>query len=84
MADATCHMSISPDGFVARPGQSRENLYGPLRGEWDEDCWDGWWGSESPCQAPIVALTRDARAPIEIEGGTRFHVVTQSLQLEPG
>lgn len=82
MSDTTCHMSISLDGFVAGPDQSRENplgkrgrevhswhlgderandadttaeawlmrprgayvmgrnMFGPIRGEWDED-WDG-------------------------------------------
>src|SRR4029077_3073893 len=85
MSDTTCHMSMSLDGFVAGPDQSRENplgkrglelhgwhlgderaneadatverrlmrprgayvmgrnMYGPIRGEWDED-WRGWWG----------------------------------------
>src|SRR5215212_2383043 len=89
MPRTTCHMSISLDGFVAGPDQSRENplgkrgrelhswhlgderandadataegwlmrprgayvmgrnMFGPIRGEWDED-WDGWWGSEPP------------------------------------
>ena len=28
MADTTCHMSISLDGFVAGPGQSREEPLG--------------------------------------------------------
>ncbi len=79
MPDTTCHMSISLDGFVAGPDQSRENplgkrgrevhgwhlgderaneadetadgwlmrprgayvmgrnMFGPIRGEWDED-----------------------------------------------
>src|SRR5688500_19802910 len=84
-------MSISLDGFVAGPDQSREeplgmrgrelhgwhigdpraneadgianewlmrprgayvmgrNMFGPIRGDWDED-WSGWWGSEPPYQ----------------------------------
>src|SRR4051794_20726873 len=86
MPDTTRHMSISLDGFVAGPDQSREhplgkrgrelhgwhlgderaneadetavgwlmrprgayvmgrNMFGPIRGEWEED-WRGWWGS---------------------------------------
>src|SRR3954466_8262641 len=85
MPDTTCHMSISLDGFVAGPDQSREhplgkrgrelhawhlgderanaadetaagwlmrprgayvmgrNMFGPIRGEWEED-WRGWGG----------------------------------------
>src|SRR3954465_2853669 len=87
MPDTVCHMSISLDGFVAGPDQSRDaplgkrgrelhswhlgdarandadataadwlmrprgayvmgrNMFGPVRGEWDED-WRGWWGEE--------------------------------------
>jgi dihydrofolate reductase len=32
------------------------NMFGPIRGEWDED-WDGWWGSEPPYHAPVFVLT---------------------------
>ena len=121
MPDTTCHMSISLDGFVAGPDQSRENplgkrgrevhswhlgderandadataegwlmrprgayvmgrnMFGPIRGEWDED-WDGWWGSEPPYHAPVFVLTHHAREPIEMEGGTSFHFVTQGFE----
>ena len=119
MPDTTCHMSISLDGFVAGPDQSRENplgkrgievhswhlgderendsdataegwlmrprgayvmgrnMFGPIRGEWDED-WDGWWGSEPPYHAPVFVLTHHAREPIEMEGGTTFHFLDAS------
>ena len=98
MPRTTCHMSISLDGFVAGPDQSRENplgkrgrevhtwhlgderandadataadwlmrprgayvmgrnMFGPIRGEWDED-WRGWWGPEPPYHAPVFVLT---------------------------
>src|SRR5437588_12862385 len=117
MPDTTCHMSISLDGFVAGPDQSRENplgkrgrelhawhlgderaneadataidwlmrprgayvmgrnMFGPIRGEWDED-WRGWWGAEPPYHAPVFVLTHHAHEPIEMEGGTTFHFVT--------
>src|SRR2546429_316283 len=117
MPDTTCHMSISLDGFVAGPDQSREdplgkrgrelhgwhlgderandadatatgwlmrprgayvmgrNMFGPIRGEWDED-WRGWWGPEPPYHAPVFVLTHHAHEPIEMEGGTTFHFVT--------
>ena len=121
MPDTTCHMSISLDGFVAGPDQSRENplgkrgrevhswhlgderandadataegwlmrprgayvmgrnMFGPIRGDWDED-WDGWWGSEPPYHASVFVLTHHAREPIEMEGGTSFHFVTQGFE----
>src|SRR4051794_13233352 len=98
-------MSISLDGFVAGPEQSRENplgkrgrelhawhlgderaneadetaaawlmrprgaylmgrnMFGPIRGEWDED-WRGWWGPEPPYHAPVFVLTHHAREPM--------------------
>jgi dihydrofolate reductase len=119
MASTTCHMSISLDGFVAGPDQSRDNplgvggravhlwhlgdvtepadttavdwlmrprgayvmgrnMFGPIRGEWDED-WRGWWGDEPPYHAPVFVLTHHEHDPIEMEGGTTFHFVTDGF-----
>jgi dihydrofolate reductase len=121
MSDTTCHMSMSLDGFVAGPDQTREtpmgskramenhawhlgekreneadataqdwlmrprgayvmgrNMFGPIRGEWDGD-WDGWWGPEPPYHAPVFVLTHYAHDPIEMEGGTSFHFVTEGF-----
>ncbi len=116
MANTTCHMSISLDGFVAGPDQDRDNplgvggkavhawhlgdvtheadttaqdwlmrprgayvmgrnMFGPIRGDWDED-WRGWWGDEPPYHAPVFVLTHHSRDPIEMAGGTTFHFVT--------
>jgi dihydrofolate reductase len=117
----TCHMSISVDGFVAGPDQSRDdplgvggmrlhewhfkadepghdddaamrddllaargayvmgrNMFGPVRGEWDED-WRGWWGEEPPYHAPVFVLTHHPHVPIEMAGGTTFHFVTDGF-----
>jgi len=54
------------------------NMFGPIRGEWDED-WRGWWGDEPPYHAPVFVLTHHARAPIEMAGGTTFHFVTDGF-----
>ena len=120
MPDTTCHMSISLDGFVAGPDQSRDNplgrrgielhrwhigderateadsvaaewlmrprgayvmgrnMFGPVRGEWEGD-WRGWWGSEPPYHAPVFVLTHHAHEPIQMEGGTTFHFVTDGF-----
>ena len=51
---------------------------GPIRGEWDED-WRGWWGPEPPYHVPVSVLTRHAHEPIEMEGGTAFHFVTDGF-----
>ena len=121
MGITTCHISISIDGFVAGPNQSRDdplgvgglqlhewhfkadepgheadarmrdellqpcgayvmgrNMFGPIRGEWDED-WRGWWGDTPPYHAPVFVLTHHPHAPIEMEGGTTFHFVTDGF-----
>lgn len=122
MSDTTCHMSISLDGFVAGPGQDRDNplgrrgielhrwhigdpraneadaiaaewlmrprgayvmgrnMFGPIRGAWDED-WRGWWGAEPPYHAPVFVLTHHAHEPIEMDGGTTFHFVTEGFDV---
>ncbi len=120
VSDTTCHMSISLDGFVAGPDQSREeplgkrgrelhtwhigdpraneadrvatewlmrprgayvmgrNMFGPIRGDWDED-WTGWWGPEPPYHAPVFVLTHYRHDSIQMDGGTTFHFVTEGF-----
>jgi dihydrofolate reductase len=54
------------------------NMFGPIRGEWDED-WRGWWGAQPPYHAPVFVLTHHAHEPIEMEGGTTFYFVTDGF-----
>jgi dihydrofolate reductase len=54
------------------------NMFGPIRGEWDED-WRGWWGDEPPYHAPVFVLTHHPHEPIEMRGGTTFHFVTDGF-----
>jgi dihydrofolate reductase len=51
------------------------NMFSPGRGQWDLD-WVGWWGPEPPYHAPVFVLTHHDRAPVEMDGGTTFHFVT--------
>jgi len=120
MTRTDAHFSISLDGFMAGPDQTRDNplgvggmrlhrwhfpdgelteadaaltaellrprgafvmgrnMYGPIRGEWDED-WRGWWGEEPPYHAPVFVLTHHPHDPIEMAGGTTFHFVTDGF-----
>ena len=121
MQSIICHVSISLDGFIAGPRQSRDdplwvggirlhdwhfhagepgyevdaparddllrrrgayimgrNMFGPVRGPWEGD-WRGWWGDEPPYHAPVFVLTHHARPPVEMEGGTAFHFVTDDF-----
>ncbi|WP_395397438.1 dihydrofolate reductase family protein [Novosphingobium sp. BL-8A] len=55
------------------------NMFGPVRGEWPDDEWKGWWGANPPYHAPTFVLTHYPRAPIVMEGGTTFHFVTDGI-----
>jgi dihydrofolate reductase len=55
------------------------NMFGGGHGEWDES-WRGWWGEDPPYHAPVFVLTHHARAPLEMEGGTTFHFVTDGIE----
>ncbi|WP_433089136.1 dihydrofolate reductase family protein [Dactylosporangium sp. CA-052675] len=55
------------------------NMFGPIRGEWDLD-WRGWWGEEPPYHAPVYVLTHYPREPLEMDGGTTFHFVTDGIE----
>lgn len=71
------------NGWLMRPRGAYvmgRNMFGPIRGEWDED-WRGWWGSEPPYHAPVFVLTHHAHAPIELEGGTTFFFVTEGFDV---
>ena len=56
------------------------NMFGPVRGEWPDDSWKGWWGDEPPYHVPVFVLTHHARAPLEMKGGTTFHFVTDGIE----
>jgi len=52
------------------------NMFGPIRGEWGDSGWKGWWGDDPPYHCPVFVLTHYARDPIEMAGNTTFHFVT--------
>ena len=56
------------------------NMFGPVRGPWGEDPWRGWWGKEPPFHNPVFVLTHHPREPLEMEGGTTFHFVTDGIE----
>ncbi len=55
------------------------NMFGPIRGDWPDEEWKGWWGDDPPYHAPTFVLTHYPRSPIEMEGGTTFHFVTEGI-----
>ena len=122
MSRTNLSMSISADGYVAGPNQSREhplgiggeklhewhigpakdhpvnqqiisemmdgmkatimgrNMFGPIRGEWGDSQWQGWWGDEPPYHCPVFVLTHYEHPPIELKGGTTFFFVTDGIE----
>lgn len=56
------------------------NMFGPIRGDWPDDVWKGWWGDNPPYHTPTYVLTHYPRAPIVMEGGTTFHFVTEGIE----
>lgn len=55
------------------------NMFGPIRGEWPDDQWKGWWGENPPYHTQVFVLTHHPRPSIEMEGGTTFHFVTDGI-----
>src|SRR5579871_3177383 len=56
------------------------NMFGPVRGEWPDDSWKGWWGDEPPYHVPVFVLTHHARKPLEMRGGMTFYFVTEGIE----
>ena len=56
------------------------NMFAPSRGPWPDDGWKGWWGETPPYRCDVFVLTNHERAPLEMDGGTVFHFVTDGIQ----
>jgi dihydrofolate reductase len=74
------------DAFIARGFEGigatimGRNMFGPVRGDWGDEEWKGWWGDEPPFHHPVFVLTHHARPPLTMEGGTTFHFVTDGIE----
>jgi dihydrofolate reductase len=56
------------------------NMFGPIRGEWPDETWKGWWGDVPPYHCDVFVLTHHKRRAFEMEGGTTFHFVTAGIE----
>ena len=74
------------DDFAARSFENLgawimgRNMFGPVRGPWPDHEWKGWWGPNPPYHVPVFVLTHHPRPPLEMEGGTVFHFVTEGIE----
>lgn len=57
------------------------NMFGPVRGNWPDESWKGWWGENPPFHVPVYVLTNHPRKSITMEGGTTFHFVTEGIDV---
>ena len=73
------------DDFAARAAANvgawilGRNMFGPVRGPWPDASWTGWWGDNPPYHVPVFVLTHHAREPVQMQGGTTFHFVTNGI-----
>ena len=55
------------------------NMFGG-QGRWEDQQWNGWWGEDPPFHHPVFVLTHHPREPLEMQGGTTFHFVTDGIE----
>jgi dihydrofolate reductase len=55
------------------------NMFGPIRRQWTDDDWKGWWGDNPPFHHPVFVLTHFQRESIRMDGGTSFHFVNGGI-----
>lgn len=56
------------------------NMFGPIRGNWGDEEWSGWWGDNPPYHHAVFVLTHHPRPPVEMEGGTTFDFVNEGIE----
>jgi dihydrofolate reductase len=62
-------------------GLMGRNMFGPpTGGDWGDEQWKGWWGDDPPYHYDVFVLTHFPRDPVEMEGGTTFHFVTDGVR----
>jgi dihydrofolate reductase len=79
--------TLGLDDDYARQGMANigawilgRNMFGPIRGDWPDEVWKGWWGENPPYHVPVFVLTHHPRKSLEMAGGTTFHFVTGGIE----
>jgi dihydrofolate reductase len=55
------------------------NMFGPVRGQWLNEEWKGWWDDNPPYHCPVYVLTHHRRPPLIMQGGTTFYFVIDGI-----
>jgi dihydrofolate reductase len=53
------------------------NKFGPIRGSWQNEEWQGWWGDNPPFHTPVIVLTHFPRPSFTL-ADTTFHFINAS------
>jgi dihydrofolate reductase len=62
-------------------GVMGRNMFGPIGGgDWGDGQWKGWWGENPSYHNDVFVVTHHPREPVEMEGGTTFHFVTEGIE----
>jgi dihydrofolate reductase len=57
------------------------NMFGPIGGgDWRDEQWRGWWGDNPPFHNDVFVVTHHPREPVEMQGGTTYHFVTDGIE----
>ena len=56
------------------------NMFGPIRGEWSNENWKGWWGPDPGYKHPVFVLTHYPRKTLDMGNGTVFHFITGGIR----
>jgi dihydrofolate reductase len=56
------------------------NMFGPIRDEWGDSDWSGWWGDDPPYHHPVFVLTHHPHPPLSMQGGTTFNFVHDGIE----
>jgi dihydrofolate reductase len=56
------------------------NMFGPQRGAWPNEEWQGWWGPNPPYHHPVFVLSHYEHSNFAMEGGTSFTFVNDGIE----
>jgi dihydrofolate reductase len=57
------------------------NMFGPVRGPWEDESWKGWWGDNPPYHHDVFVHTHYLRPSLPMEGGTTFHFTDEPVDV---
>ncbi|MGC4938786.1 dihydrofolate reductase family protein [Kribbella sp. DT2] len=60
------------------------NMFGPVRGEWPDESWTGWWGANPPYHHDVWVFTHHPRPDVRMEGDTTFHFTDEPIEVVLG